>query len=133
MNDKFLKFAKGITKEQSKDSGLALVLIFLFLGVFLKSLAYVKIGLIILLLDMIWPLFFYWFAFLWFGLSKILSLVMTKILLGAVFYIFIVPVGMIRKILRKDTMDLNEFKKNTVSVFKDRNHFFGAEDIKNQF
>ena len=66
-----------ITKKQASDSGMALVLIALICFAVLRHDAWLWAAMAILVLDMIFPIIFKPFAFLWFGLSRILGTVMS--------------------------------------------------------
>ncbi|PRX53819.1 SxtJ family membrane protein [Flagellimonas meridianipacifica] len=87
-----------------------------------------SLGLVLLL-----PKFFQPLAFLWFGLGKVLGLVSTRVLLTITFFLLVIPVGYIRKLLGKDELRLKRFKKSRESVFFVREHVFGPDDLKNTF
>ncbi len=118
-----------ITKKQASDSGMALVLIALICLAVLKNNAFLWAAIAILVLDMICPVIFKPFAFLWFGLSRILGTFMSKIMLALVFFLVVFPMGLIRRILGKDSLKLHQFRKEKASVFAERNHEYTASDL----
>ena len=118
-----------ITKKQASDSGMALVLIALICFAVLRHNAWLWTAMTILVLDMICPAIFKPFAFVWFGLSRILGTVMSKIMLALVFFLIVFPMGIIRRILGKDSLRLHQFRKEKTSVFAERNHEYTAADL----
>ncbi|MBO4710785.1 hypothetical protein J5681_02575 [bacterium] len=118
-----------ITKKQASDSGMALVLIALICFAVLRHDAWLWVAMAILVVDMIFPIIFKPFAFIWFGLSRILGTVMSKIMLAVVFFLVVFPMGLIRRIFGKDSLKLHQFRKEKVSVFAERNHEYTAADL----
>ena len=124
---------RKISKEQSKDSGLALALIALLLGLLLNDDAYFKTAIVLLFLSMAVPSIFRPFAFLWYGLAELLGTVMSKILLTLVFVIIVLPVALLRKIAGKDSMNLKAFKNGTSTVFTEINKVYSKTDLEKPF
>ncbi len=79
------------------------------------------------------PMFFYPFAIAWLGFSQLLGTIVSKILLTVVYVIMVIPLGLVRRVLGKDTLQLSEFKKDTGSVMKTRNFVFTSKDIEKPF
>jgi hypothetical protein len=75
------------------------------------------------------PRFLYPAATLLFVFGDIAGTIVSKILLTAIFYLFITPVAVIRRLFKKDSLQLNGFKKSKISVFKERNHVFNSLDF----
>jgi hypothetical protein len=126
-------FSKSFTKKQLSDAGMALVLILLLIGLFTKATLYYKLAVPALFINMIFPLFFYPFAFIWYGFTNLLGTFISKLLLMIIYIILVLPFGMIRRLFGKDSLHLNDFKKDTVSVMQTRNHRFLSEDIVNPY
>jgi len=82
---------------------------------------------------MVFPLIFYPFAFIWFGFSKIMGKLSTGILLGIVFFIIVIPVGMIRQMMRLDGLKIKQFKKTTDTVMVNREHIYADSDLLHIF
>ena len=120
---------KTISKKQASDTGMAMVLILLLLAVFLKNDLYLKLAIPALIINMIVPRFFYPFAIVWLGFSNIMGTIASKVILTVVYIVLVVPIGLFRRLLGKDSLNLSGFKKGSESVMKTRNHNFSAEDI----
>ena len=82
---------------------------------------------------MLLPVLFKPFAYLWFGISNVLGAFVPKIVLSAIYLVFVVPVGVLRKLFGKDNLQLRKFRKETHSVFKIREHTFTEKDIKHPY
>jgi len=118
-----------ITKKQASDSGMALVLIALICFAVLRHDAWLWAAVAILVINMIFPIIFKPFAFIWFGFSRILGTFMSKIMLALVFFLVVFPIGFLRRISGKDSLRLRQFRKEKTSVFAERNHEYTAADL----
>ena|ERR1700744_6199479 len=121
------------TKDQSRDTGMALALVFLLLFAFRKREALVFVAMVLLALDMIVPQVYKPVAVVWLGLSKLLGSISSRILLSIAFFIVVVPIGLLRRLLGKDSLKLKAFKQDQGSVMSERNHKFVAGDIDRPF
>jgi len=126
-------FSTAITKNQTRDTGMAVVLILLLVTVFSLEFIYAKIAILALILTMTIPLVYKYIAVIWFGLSHLLGTFVSKILLTVVFFLVVAPVGLIRKLFGYDSLKLKEFKKGTGSVMQVRNITFTKNDIDKPF
>ena len=45
----------------------------------------------------------------------------------------IIPVGILRRLIGKDTLQLTEFKKGNDSVMKSRDYYFTSKDIQHPY
>ncbi len=131
--DKTSLFDTNISKDQCKDTGMAMMLILLLVGYFTKDVLYYHIATIALLVNMIVPKIYYPIAIVWFGLSNLLGSVMSKVLLSIVFFVVVVPIGFLRRISGKDPMLLKHWKRGSESVMKVRNHTFMAKDLEKPY
>lgn len=126
-------FKKSMTKEQSRDTGMALVLLLLL--IFLKSRknGWLYAAIALQVVDMVVPRIFAPVAVLWFGLSHILGTVMSKVLLSILFFGLVTPVGFLRRLFGKDSLKLREFRASQDSAMLVRNHLFTAKDIERPY
>ena len=62
----------------------------------------------------------------WFKLADIMGYMMSRLILGSLFYLILVPVGALAKLFRKDFMFL---KKRDDSYYFERNHVYRPEDF----
>jgi hypothetical protein len=126
-------FVGNISKEQAKDAGMAVVLILLLLGIFLKQRVFYPYAAAALAVNMILPGIYKPFAVIWFGIANFLGTIMSKVLLTIVYILLVVPIGLLRRLLGKDSLQLKKFKKNGSSVFRERDHLFQSTDIENPY
>lgn len=126
-------FSTNISEKQSSDTGMAIVLILLIIALLTKNDAFIVISAVTLIINMIYPNFYYPFAIIWLGFSHLLGTVVSKIILTIVFIILVIPVSIFRRILGKDSLYLKDFKKSSTSVMKIREHKFSASDIEKPY
>ena len=126
-------FWLSASRDQARDTGMALTLVALIVFFVTREIRYVTMGTAILLLDMIWPSFFKPLAKVWFGLSHVLGTVMSKVILTLTFFVVLTPMGLLRSLLGKDPMRVRQFKQGTDSVFRVRDHTFTAADVEQPF
>jgi ABC-type phosphate/phosphonate transport system permease subunit len=119
--------------QREKDTGLALLLIFLLLLFFTEKMYYIYPAMFILVLTMTWPKFFAPFSYVWFGFSKILGEIVSKILLTLVFTLVAMPIGSIRKLLGSDSMKLKQWKKDNETCFTDINHSVTSDNLEKPY
>jgi hypothetical protein len=124
---------QSISKKEASDTGMAMTLICLLLGYFTKNIVYYQIAIPALVIDMAFPMFYYPFAMVWLTLTNLLGAVVSRVLLSIVYILILLPMGIIRRAMGKDALNLKGFKNSTSSVMVTRNHEFTADDIKNPF
>ena len=106
---------------------MVLILLLVALAAKRNYVIYCAIGLLVL--DMIRPQIFRPVAVIWFGLAELLGVVTSRVVLSIIFLVVITPVGLVRRLLGKDTLKLTSFKRGHESVMEERNHTFCADDI----
>lgn len=126
-------FPKTISKKEATDTGMAMALICLLLGHFTKHDYYYMAAIPVLVIDMTFPMFYYPFAMVWLGLTNLLGMVMSRVLISIVYIVILLPIGLIRKMTGKDSLNLKGFKKDNKSVMVVRDYEFTAKDITNPF
>ena len=126
-------FPKTISKKEATDTGMAMALICLLLGRFTGHNYYYIAAIPVLVIDMTFPMFYYPFAMVWLGLTNLLGAVMSRILISIVYIVILMPIGVIRRLMGKDSLNLKGFKKDTKSVMVVRDYEFTAKDITNPF
>lgn len=126
-------FHVKISKDQARDSGMAFVLIMLILGLILENNLFFFLAAGFLLLNMIFPMFFYPFAFVWFGFSAILGSVTSKIILLVIYVAVVLPVALARRLAGKDSLSLRKFKNVGGSVLISRDHIYQKDDLEKPF
>jgi len=128
---KFLKqaFPARITKHQARDTGMAMVLLCLILGFLTGADWMFTLAIPLLVLTMIVPRVYYPVAVVWLGISHLVGTVASRVLLTAVFFAVVLPVGLVRRMLGKDSLQLREFGRGKGSVMKVRDHLYVPADI----
>ena len=126
-------FPNSITPEQAKDTGMAMVLICLLTAILAHVQVLIIVAIFLLIIDMIWPRFFRPMAYVWFGISRILGGFVSKILFGLIFALLVIPLGLIRRILGKDPLQLTKWKSGNDSVFRVRDHVCASCDIAHPY
>ncbi|MDM8539944.1 hypothetical protein QUF90_02545 [Desulfococcaceae bacterium HSG9] len=126
-------FKQPINAKQAGDTGMAMVLICLLIGLFTHSDLLFKIATLLLVINMIWPTVFRLVARIWIGGSILLGTVVSKILLTVIYFGLVTPIGVVRRIAGADAMLLKQWQKGSLSVFKKRNYQFQAKDIEKPF
>lgn len=121
------------TPEQAKDTGMAMVLICLLLGYFGKFPKFLGVSIVVLLLTMAWPKAFKPLAGLWFGLSHVMGQVVSKIILTLAFFLIVTPIGLIRRWMGADSLQLKKWKKGRASVFVERQGAIQDKDLLNPY
>jgi hypothetical protein len=128
-----VKKKESIDKKQTVDTGMALVLVCLLLF-FLwgkPQLLHVAAGLLIV--SMTIPQVLKPLAFLWFKFSHLLGAVMSRVVLGIVYFILVCPIGFLRQLGKSSVSGRKEWKQSTKSVLVSKDHCFTVEDIIHPF
>jgi len=126
-------FPSNITKDQTKDTGMAFVLICLIVGLLWKKEQLIPVALAFLILNMIWPNAYRPAAKIWIGFSHVLGTIISRILLTILFFVLVTPVGLFRKLKGADSLQLKKWNKKNNSVFEFRNHTYSAKDIEHPY
>jgi hypothetical protein len=122
-----------ITKDQSRDTGMAMVLLLLILFLSLKQQPLVLAALALHVVNMTAPQLFKPVALVWLSLSHLLGSVVSRMLLALVFFVVVTPMGAVRRLLGKDSLRLRVFKSSTESVMVHRNHIFVSDDLERPY
>lgn len=124
-----MQIKTSFSKKEHTDSGLALLLISLIIGFWSNQYVALQAAIAEVLVLLIAPVLIYPFTFLWLNISDLLGKIMSKVILTAIFFVFVFPVALVRKTMGKDTLRLKNFKKDKNSVFTERNHTFTKSDL----
>jgi hypothetical protein len=124
---------KKITKNQSRDTGMAMVLLCLLLAISPKRHVFLIVAIVLQVINMTVPWIYRPIAVLWLGFSDLLGAVVSRILLSIVFFVVVVPIGILRRLAGKDSLKLRAFKAGKDSVLLERNHTFNGRDLERPF
>ncbi|MEQ9438950.1 MAG: hypothetical protein RIG62_07865 [Cyclobacteriaceae bacterium] len=122
-----------VTPQQEKDTGLIVILICLLVSFFYPPELWMKTALAATLMAIIWPRIYFPLAVVWFSLAKILGFVSTYVILTLLFTFLVIPVGIVRRMGKKDSLKLKDFKKSSTSCFIHRDHIFEPSDLQHLF
>jgi hypothetical protein len=128
-----LNYARGIGKEQCKDTGMAMVLLLLIISFSLKQPQILLWGIAALVINMTWARFYFPIAIIWLGASNLVGAIMSRVLLTIIFFAVVTPIGWIRKMLGNDSMQLKSFKTSDKSVMIERNYTYTGRDIQKPY
>ncbi|MBZ5707056.1 MAG: hypothetical protein LAN63_17050 [Acidobacteriia bacterium] len=126
-------FQRKITKDQSRDTGMAVVLLLLLLFISRKREGWLFGAIGLHVLNMIVPQIYRPIAVVWLGLSDLLGTVVPRILLAIVFFVVVTPIGILRRLTGKDSLKLRAFKASPDSVMVERNHTFIGGDLERPY
>ena len=124
---------KNITKDRSRDTGMAMVLLLLLVYIRTRRDGMLLAAIALQVVNMIVPRIYAPIAVVWLGFSHLLGAVMSKILLSILFFILVTPIGVLRRLFRKDSLKLRAFKAGEESVMLVRNHMFVGGDIEKPY
>ena len=123
----------GSLRQRAVDTGMALTLICLILGLWGGRPGWFVAATTFLVVNMTWPMAYAPVARLWFGLSALLGSVMSRVILTLVYFTVLTPMGLLRRALGKDSLRLRAFKSGPDSVFHTRSGAFTAQDLTTPF
>jgi len=117
--------------DRAKDTGLAILLI-LFLVEWFSGISTLRFSILVVLLLMVWPKVFAPFSVVWFGSSEFLGKVVSTLILSAIFFLMLTPMGLVRRWF-DDPMGRKSFGNGSQSTFKHRDQWFEAKDLEKPF
>lgn len=128
-----MKQILNLTREKNKDAGLVLLLCLLLVYLQTHNLVLIWISVVCIVITILLPVLFYPFSVIWYGVSEIMGAIVSRIVLCAVFFFIITPVGLVRRLITKKQLLSEQWKKSRESVFADRNIQFSRSDIQNPY
>ena len=126
-------FRNKISKDESRDTGMAMVLLLLIVAASRKREGYLFVAMAVHVVNMVKPEIYRPIAVLWLGLSDLLGAVVSRILLSMVFFFVVTPISLLRRWLGKDSLKLRDFKTGQGSVMVERNHTFVSKDLERPY
>jgi Saxitoxin biosynthesis operon protein SxtJ len=122
-----------ITKDQARDTGMGVVLLFLLIFLARKREGWLFAAMAVHVVNMIAPQVFRPVAVVWLGLSEKIGAVSSKVLLSIVYFLVVTPIGIVRRLAGKDSLKLRVFKASQESVMWERNHTFSGKDLEQPY
>ncbi|AQG78197.1 SxtJ family membrane protein [Spirosoma montaniterrae] len=71
-----------------------------------------------------------WIAIGWYKLARGLGYVNSKLLLSLLFFVFLLPLALLYRLLRRNALALTNGPQ-LPTLYKERNHRYRAEDLEN--
>ena len=121
---------KAITRDESRDTGLAMVVLLLIAYLATKRDGLVPAALVVLVLAMSAPWLFRPVAVVWLALARLLGAISSTLLLTLVFFAIVTPIGWVRRLAGKDALRLRAFKASEASAFTTRRQVVVAADLE---
>ncbi|HEY5747892.1 MAG TPA: hypothetical protein VIU12_17605 [Chryseolinea sp.] len=124
----------SVTRKQCMEFGQVSVLVALLAALYFKdNHTFVLTALLLILFTIVVPTVFYPFAWVWFGLARLLAEIVPPVVLGILFFVMVTPLGLVRRMLGRDALRLRQFKKGRSSVMSNRDHVYTEADLKDTF
>jgi hypothetical protein len=118
-----------ITHDQSRDTGMAMVLLLLIIWMFSPSRNVIYAAIALQILNMTVPQAFKYVAVVWLGASHAIGTVVSAVVLSLVFIVVVTPVAVVRRMMGFDSLRMRAFKAGKGSVLVHRHHTFTRADI----
>ena len=123
----------SITREKNKDFGFVILLGLLLFYFNSGNILFLQLSVLCILVSLVIPVVLKPFSFVWYQLSEAMGTIVSRIILFAIFFFIITPIGVGHRVISKKRLLTEQWKKSRGSVFKDRNVCFTFSDIKNPF
>jgi hypothetical protein len=81
-------------------------------------------------LTLLWPALAQWISWGWYKLAEGLGYVNSRVLLTLVFFGFLLPIATLYRLFNRDMLSLKSGRTDK-SLYKERNHTYSANDLKN--
>lgn len=120
----------AVTKDQSRDTGMAIVLVLLIAAMLSGRGSLVGWAIAVHVVNMTVPTIYWPAAVVWFRFAETVSTVMSKVVVSVVFFVVVTPIGLARRLLKVDSLQLKAFKTGRGSVMVERRHRFTGEDLE---
>lgn len=116
------------TKAQNKDFGLVMTLAATAVAVITGVWTWVDVALVMAAVTAVVPVALTPLSWCWFGLARVLERVVTSVLLAAVYYLVVTPVGLLRRLTAK-----KDARESSASTLRHAGHLYGPADFDRQF
>ncbi len=116
-------------KEKDKHLGTILVFVIVLTILFLiyQNVKLLYAALVLGAIALLIPALSRKIHIVWMKFAELLGLVMNKVILGLVFFIFLVPVALLSKVFRKNPLKI---KRGTKSYFIERNFTYTKKSLE---
>ncbi len=101
----------------------------LIMFIIFKTKGFLYASALIGIFSLIFPIIGDWIVWIWFKIAEVLGWINSRILLSALFFIFLFPISLLMKLFTKNSMMIKRVKEK--SVYTERNHKYTKEDLEN--
>lgn len=123
-----------VTKTTNREFGILLSLVLLIIAYIRQEQGTLyEIAILTLLIALLCPLLYTPFTRLWFKFGELLSRITTCIVLFILYFLIVTPVGRLRRMMKKDTLCIHQFKTSRESVFTTEDKTYTASDLDKQY
>tara|TARA_B100000963_G_scaffold358605_1_gene383649 strand:- start:1467 stop:1868 length:402 start_codon:yes stop_codon:yes gene_type:complete len=130
---------KHIKLPSNKKFGIFFSSVFIFIAIFFyvnKSIflfyIFVALSIIFLIISIFKDNLLYPLNISWMYLGLIIGLIINPIVLGAIFFLLITPIGILSKLFGRDELTLNKTKLKSFWITK-KQYKYDHENFKNQY
>lgn len=126
-------FLLPVSSEKNKDFGLVITAVLSLMYLHFHNIIFIYCSLTAAIITLLFPIVIKPVSFIWYGLAEILGMVMSRIILTAVFFLVITPIGFIKRVVSNDHLLTERWKKDTKSLFTVRDKKFMTADIEKPY
>jgi len=119
---------KNKTDLEKVKSILVITLGFLLLFILFKKPIFLYVSFGVGVISIMSPAIMRIVLLIWDQIALVLGWVNTRILLAAIFYVFLFPIALLTRLTGKNMLQL---KNTSISVFNTRNHNYTKDDLEN--
>ncbi len=117
-----------MNREKKLESIVVIATGFMILFLIFKIKWFLLTALLVSILSVLSDFILDKITWLWFKIAEILGWVNSRILLGAIFFIFLSPIAFVMRLMNKGSIKL---KKQDGSYYHERDHTYVNEDLEN--
>jgi hypothetical protein len=118
------------SKEKNQETILAIVLGMLVIWYFTDFAPLIPSSLILIAIGLFSQTISGIITFLWLKLSHVMGFVMSKVILSAVFFLFLFPIALLARTFSKNPLQLKKVASGE-SYYQTRDHLYKKEDLEN--
>lgn len=118
------------SKEKNQETVLAIVLGLLVIWYFTRVTPLIYSALILVAIALFSQAISGVITFLWLKLSHVMGFVMSKVILSAVFFLFLFPIAMLARTFSKNPLQLKKVASGE-SYYRTRDQLYQKEDLEN--
>jgi len=119
-------------KAKNIEFGMMVTLVLLIIMLWKRNDWYIY-AIATLAAAMLFPVLYTPFAWLWFRMTKLLEQTTSNMIVFLIFFLVITPVGIVRRLTGKDTLQLKRFHHDKRSVFEKTERRYTQKDMEKQF